>query len=250
MLPIRHDLLQSASHLHFCQKVMAGFKEISGSDWQDKANYEDLWTLVHKLYAMANGEKAVLPEVLVPPLAYMAGAHAGRTRKGIRKRPYFHHILMALYVVWLLRMTIDVQLAAIAHDDVEDLANHLGISQALVEATTLALIGQVAFGHVKNHLTNTEGAVNKHKAQMAKISVMSLVLAIFKIVDRICNLCDLRLDKPKGYTPSRIKHECEMAFELAGNVKTGKLPDEVLALLSYVIKKLADENDLLIAEAA
>lgn len=236
------ELMDNPGYGTLWNRVMAGFRHISGRDWEERADYPHFWALAQHLYQMAYGPKAVLPDELKGPLGFMYAGHAGRVRKGLRERPYFHHILMVVYMTWLLRMPLYIQRAAICHDDREDVPGNLGVSVAWVDAMLETLIGADALETVKN-LTNAEHPDGKHAGQLAKMADIPRGDATLKLLDRIANLYDLRRDRPKGFGPKRLAEECRKAQELAQAMPLAA-PEAVLALLAFSIDKLESENNL------
>lgn len=227
------------------EKVLTGFKYISGSGWETRADYQHFWPLVNHLYKLAYGPKAELPDRLKIPLAFMFAGHTGRTRKGLRKRPYFHHILMVVYCTWMLNLPFNIQLAAISHDDLEDIPKNLGVKREWVEKQLSWIIGLAALETVAN-LSNIDHPGGKHSGQLEKMAKIPLPDATLKLLDRIANLYDMRRDKPKNFTPDRILQECRNALELADAMPT-KAPPEVLAILNLSVNLLAKENNLTLA---
>ncbi|RYG60727.1 MAG: hypothetical protein EON60_06035 [Alphaproteobacteria bacterium] len=236
-----HDDLNNPAIAALWDKVVEGFKYISGSGWENRADYQHFWPLVNHLYKLAYGEKAELPNDFKAALAFMFAGHAGRIRKGIRPRPYFHHILMVVYLAWLLRMPVYIILAAINHDDLEDIPDNLNVPQKWVEDQLLKHIG-IALTSVKD-LTNEHHPKGKHAGQLKKMANIPVWEATLKLIDRICNLWDMRRDKPKDFTPERIRQECTNAQQLADAMPT-PAPPEVLALLRISINLLLKENSL------
>ncbi|RYG60678.1 MAG: hypothetical protein EON60_06325 [Alphaproteobacteria bacterium] len=237
-----HDDLNNPATAALWGKVVEGFKYISGSGWENRANYEHFWSLVRHLYKLAYGEKAELPVEYKASLAFMFAGHAGRIRKGIRPRPYFHHILMVVYLAWLLRLPSYLIAAAIHHDDIEDIPKNLGVTDLWVIAELKWLISEPSLETVVN-LTNKQHPDGKHAGQMEKMATIHTEEATLKLIDRICNLWDMRRDKPKDFTPDRIRQECTNAQQLADAMPT-PAPPEVLALLRISINLLLKENSL------
>ncbi len=237
-----HDDLNNPATAALWAKVVEGFKYISGSGWETRANYEHFWPLVRHLYKLAYGEKAELPNAYKASLGFMFAGHAGRIRKGIRPRPYFHHILMVVYLAWLLRMPQYLVAAAIHHDDIEDIPKNLNTSVEWVLRELHRLISQPSLETVVN-LTNKDHPDGKHAGQMEKMATIHLEEATLKLLDRICNVWDMRRDKPKDFTPARIRQECINAQQLADAMPI-PAPPEVLALLRISINLLLEENSL------
>lgn len=55
-------LMSNPGYRALWQKTLEGFREISGKDWQTRADYPHFWPLVGRLYALAYGAKAQLPD--------------------------------------------------------------------------------------------------------------------------------------------------------------------------------------------
>lgn len=237
-----HDDLNNPATAALWGKVKEGFKYISGDGWETRADYKHFWRLVEKLYQLAYGEKAKLPNAYKAPLGFMFAGHAGRIRKGIRPRPYFHHILMVVYLAWLLRLPQDQVLACINHDDIEDIPKNLDVSREWVYRQLEWLLDTNPLCSVIN-LTNKDHPDGKHAGQLEKMVCIPLEDAVVKLIDRICNLWDMRRDKPKDFTPDRIRQECINAQQLADAMPT-PAPPEVLALLRISINLLLKENSL------
>lgn len=236
--------LNSPAHKIWWKKAQVGFKFISGTYWENRANYEHFWPLCNELYKLAYGDKAELPDDLKLALAYMFASHAGRTRKGIRARPYFHHILMVVYLTWVLDLPLKVQIAAVHHDDVEDVPKHLGISRQQVENRIL-FSGRDVLNIVLD-LTNDKTVADKHAAQVAKMAKIPLMSASLKLLDRTANMVDMRQDAPKGFNAGRIEQEIVKAWELADAMPISA-PDDVLAMLAFATYQLQQEHGLVAA---
>jgi hypothetical protein len=224
-------------------KVVEGFKYISGSGWEARADYRHFWTLVEHLYALAHGPKAKLPATDKLAFATALSWHAGRVRKGIRTRPYFHHILMVVYLAWLVRLPADWVRAAIHHDDVEDVPKHLVVPVDVVMLALRNLYGSDDVLTLVEALTNTDHPDGKHAGQLGKMAKVDRETGTLKLLDRVANLYDLRQDKPKGKTPAGIALECERALELMA-VMPEAPRDEVQALLVFAIRQLQTEHSL------
>ncbi len=239
-------LLDTPHHEALWDKVLEGFKYISGRDWEERANYQHFWTLVDHLYKLTHGTNAHLPDVFIGPLMLMFCGHTGRIRKGIRGRPYFHHPLMVLYLAWLLKLPLSHQLAAISHDDIEDVPKQLNVVESWIRQQ-LAFQQPPEVVAIVDNLTNKpEKGEEKHTYQKRKIATMPLLDAVLKLCDRICNMYDMRHDKPKTFTPSRIEKECYMALELTEAMPV-QAPEPVLALMAFAIDLLVKENELTLA---
>ncbi|MCA3244209.1 MAG: hypothetical protein INF43_02755 [Alphaproteobacteria bacterium] len=236
--------LDNPSHHALWQKVLQGYKEISGRDWQTTAGYRSFWTLCERLHNLAYGGNLPLPDVLKPSLAFMLGAHAGRVRKGLRERPYFHHILMVVYLTWLMRLPITVQLAAIHHDDVEDLPDHLQLSTEDVIRILRSLLppehAETVIRMVLN-LSNDPKATSKHEGQMLKMAKVNAETGTLKLLDRIANLYDLQEDKQKRKNWRDIQRDCENSWELTTVMPVSADPS-VLAMLAFAHHRLAVKN--------
>lgn len=172
----------------------------------------------------------------------MFAGHAGRRRKGIRARPYFHHVLMVVFLAWLADLPKDLQKAAVCHDDLEDVPKNLGVTADWVRATLQPLIGEAALSSVQN-LTNLDHAHGKHAGQIAKMAKITVFDGTLKLLDRIANLFDMRQDKPKGFGPDRIRTECDNAFDLA-QAMPQPAAEPILALLAFGVAMLAKENNI------
>lgn len=253
--------LNSPAHKTLWAKAHEGFKLISGKGWEQRASYEHFWPLCEQLYKLAYGEKAELPNSFKASLGFMFTGHLGRKRKGIRERPYFHHILMVLYLSWLAELPYAQQYAAIHHDDVEDVPKNLGVPQKWVIAQITSLMVQVDAFHEENglivspnlqetviatvaNLTNDDTAPNKHAAQVAKMQTIEIAEVALKILDRIANMQDMRRDAPPSFNHRRVAKEIDMAWELATSVQI-LLPDAVLGLLAFATRQLQEEWALL-----
>jgi hypothetical protein len=235
------ELMANPAHFALWGKVKEGFRLISGQEWETRADYAHFWGLVREVHRLATGSDEI-PAAYLPSLAWMLGAHAGRMRKGIRRRPYFHHILMVVYLAWLLRMPPAYVLAAIHHDDPEDLPNHLGMLLEIVLAQ-IQHFGGDEVREISSGLTNTHSTkADKHASQVAKMQGYPLQTGILKLLDRICNLADMRYDRPKDFDNPRLIKECQQAIQLA-NAMPKPAPDFVLALLAFSINRLAEENN-------
>lgn len=235
------ELLHNVAYKALWKRVLEGFKYISGRGWKDRADYPHIWALAQSLYAMAYGPHAQLPDTLKAQIGFMLMGHAGRTRKGIRNRPYFHHILMVAYLTWLLDMPEHIQKAALAHDDLEDIPKNLKVSELWVKTHLRRTIGIKALETVI-HLTNKPHPEGKHAGQLAKMAVLSPADGTLKLLDRIANLYDMRMDRPDTFGPKRIQKECIKAVELVDAMPEAPRV-EVQAFMAFVIAMLAKEND-------
>jgi (p)ppGpp synthase/HD superfamily hydrolase len=238
------ELMSNPAHFALWGKAKEGFRLISGQEWETRAHYPHFWVLTKEAHRLATGDEDI-PTAYLPSLAWMLGAHAGRLRKGIRRRPYFHHILMVVYLAWLLRMPVAYVLAAIHHDDAEDLPEHLGMTSAEILGH-IERLGGVGVLKICQDLTNTHTVSSeKHATQCAKMAINPLETGMLKLIDRICNLADMRYDRPKDFDTPRLIKECRQAIELA-NAMPVTAPDYLLAMLAFSINRLAKENHFLL----
>ena len=225
------------------ETLLKGFKLISGSDWQTTASYDNFWPLHEKLYHLAGGIELNLPGIYKPSLTYILGAHAGRKRKGLRGRPYWHHISMVLLYSWVINLPLDWQLAAIHHDDIEDLPKHLRTNIERIEYDIEKMANGNTLAIVKLLTNEKVDKTFKHQSQLKHMAAYDKNTQKLKMGDRICNLFDMRYDKPtKGFTPERIQEECLKAQELAA-VCGDNLSLDTLHILELVIRTLAKENN-------
>lgn len=237
------ELMNNPGYKALWEKARNGFRYVSGDGWETRANYINYWTLADDLYRMAYGPKAVLPVALKGALIILAGGHIGEIRKGPRKRPYFHHPFMVLYLTWILYLPLSHQMAAISHDDLEDIPDNIGVPVELIELVLLHFSGEEAVNTVRNLTNDDVPREQKHAMQLKKMASIPLLDALLKLLDKIANLYDCRKDRPKSFDRPRIRQECIEAEALADAMPI-PAPDPVLALLAFSIDLLARENDL------
>ncbi len=113
-------------------KIQTGFNYISGTGWEQRADYAHFWPLIDHLHMLAYGPEAEVSGLAKGSLSFMLGAHAGRTCCYDASRPYFHDVLQIVYVSWLLNLGADSELVGIHHGDLQYLPEHLNVRHGWV----------------------------------------------------------------------------------------------------------------------
>lgn len=152
--------------------------------------------------------------LVLSALEFAAAKHRDQRRKGAEASPYINHPISLANVLWNEGGVTDavVIVAAILHDTVEDtettpeeLEQHFGaeIRNIVLEVTD------------DQHLP----PVLRKRLQVLKAPHASHMAKMVKLADKICNLRDILVSPPEGWTLERKQRYFDWAKQVADGVR-------------------------------
>lgn len=149
-------------------------------------------------------------ETMLRAAQFAAAHHDGQTRKGADRLPYITHptaVAMKLVNVGLVT-DVEVIVAGLLHDTIEDCAVE---KRTLAETFSLRVADIVAEVSDDQSLPRGE----RKRRRLLAAPAMTVEAATVKLADILCNLNDLVLDPPQGWSNDRISESARYYLALA-----------------------------------
>ncbi len=151
---------------------------------------------------------------LLHAASFSARCHTGQTRKGERGEPYINHPLEVANLIANVGGVndIDVLMAAILHDTVED----CGVTREEIAA----LFGETVAGYVLE-VTDDKSLpkAERKQAQVEHAPYLSAGAKIVKLADKISNIADITNSPPADWPIERRREYIEWGREVVGGLR-------------------------------
>ncbi len=135
---------------------------------------------------------------LLDALQFSADRHRHQRRKGAAASPYINHpieVARALAAEGGVR-DIEVLAAAMLHDTIEDTATSAAEIEGRFGARVASLVVEVSD-------TKELPAAERKRLQVERAASLTVGARLIRLGDKLCNVRDLRLDPPHGWSEAR-----------------------------------------------
>src|SRR5258708_7405506 len=136
--------------------------------------------------------------ILIKALRFSAERHRTQRRKDLAKSPYINHPIEVTQLLWEVggvRET-DVLIAALLHDTIEDTQTRPEEIREQFGEEVLSLVLELTDD---KNLPKAE----RKRQQVQNAAHKSMGAKLIKLADKSCNVRDLTLSPPEGWSPER-----------------------------------------------